>query len=100
MDAGHMITWTAFADQRPDLAEAGKGSLYRFGVGLAFLATTRSDGALHRDGRYADERAMAGPPTDMGTWEAFEFLLQSCLLTRTTGHGDPEPHHETWRPSL
>jgi hypothetical protein len=162
MDAGRMITWAAFADQRRDLAEAGKGLLYQFGVGLAFLATTRLDGAprvhpmcpvltddglyafivpspkrgdLHRDGRYAlhsfpandnedafsvtgrarrvedpvvtatvtqryaEERGMAEPPTDMDTWEAFEFLLRSCLLTRTTGHGDPEPRHVTWRPS-
>jgi hypothetical protein len=157
-----MITWRAFADERPDLAEAGTGLLYQFGVGLAFLATTRRDGAprlhpmcpiqegdglyafivpspkrddLHRDGRYAmhsfptddnedaflvtgrvrladdpglvadlarrfaDERGMGEPPTGIGEWEPFEFLLASCLLTRTTGHGDPEPRHTTWRAS-
>ena len=157
-----MITWRAFADERPDLAEAGKDLLYQFGVGLAFLATTRRDGAprlhpmcpildgdglyafivpspkredLHRDGRYAlhsfptddnedafslsgrvelvddrglmrrladrfaDERGMDGPPSEVGTWEPFQFLLASCLLTRTTGHGDPEPRHTAWRAS-
>jgi len=26
----------------------------------------------------------------------FSFGLQSCLLTRTTGHGDPSPQHTIW----
>ena len=40
-----MLTWSAFAEIRPDLATAGEQLLYQFGVGLAFLATTRADGA-------------------------------------------------------
>jgi len=154
-----MIAWGAFTSERPDLAEAGRGLLYQFGVGLAFLATTRADGAprvhpmcplvtedglyafivpspkrndLHRDGRYAmhsfpadenedafslagrarqvtdpaliaalalrygDERDMREPPAALPTWEPFEFLIDSCLLTRTTKHGDDEPQHTTW----
>src|SRR5215469_2463680 len=27
----------------------------------------------------------------------FEFLVHAAMLTRTTGHGDPEPHHTIWR---
>jgi len=73
-------TWGEFLGARPDLAEAGHGLLYQFGVGLAFLSTVRPDGGprlhpicpivvdgalaahlvpspkrddLHRDGRYA-----------------------------------------------
>jgi hypothetical protein len=26
----------------------------------------------------------------------FEFHIESCLLTRTTGHGDPAPNHTVW----
>ncbi len=152
-------TWRAFAEERPDLADAGRALFYQFGVGLAFLATTRADRAprvhpmcplltddgmyafivpspkradLHRDGRfamhsfptddnedafyvtgsatkvedtvlialladqYAKERTMDAPPEDLGSWEAFEFLLDSCLLTRTNGHGDPDPKHTVW----
>ena len=75
-----MLSWGALAGGRPDLAEGGRQLLYQFGVGLAFLGTTRADGAprvhpmcpvlndeglfafivpspkrndLHRDGRYA-----------------------------------------------
>ena len=155
-----MITWGAFEDERPDLAAAGRALLYQFGVGLAFLATTRADGGprvhpmcpvltdralyafivpspkradLHRDGRYAmhsfpaddnedafsvsgtatlvgdtgrvatmaaqysSERAMTGPPEALDSWELFEFLLERALLTTTTGHGDPSPHHTSWR---
>jgi hypothetical protein len=141
------------------LATVGTQLLYQFGVGLAFLATTRADGAprvhpmcplltaeglfafivpspkrndLQRDGRYAmhsfpaddnedafslagraeevtdpslvgaltrqylEERAMGEPPAAMATWEPFEFSLASCLLTRTTGRGDPAPRHTAW----
>lgn len=27
----------------------------------------------------------------------FQFDIDSCLLTRTTGHGDPTPQHTVWR---
>jgi hypothetical protein len=74
------LSWSEFGRERPDLAEAGRGLLYQFGVGLAFLSTVRGDGGprlhpmcpvlvdgalvahiipsakrddLHRDGRYA-----------------------------------------------
>jgi hypothetical protein len=74
------VRWGEFAALRPDLADAGRGLLYQYGVGLGFLATTKVDGGprvhpmcpiltesdlyafivpgpkredLHRDGRYA-----------------------------------------------
>jgi hypothetical protein len=34
-----MMTWQAFAAERPDLARAGERLLYQFGVGLGFLTT-------------------------------------------------------------
>ena len=40
-----MVTWEEFAVAEPELAEAGCSLLYQFGVGLAFLATVRKDGA-------------------------------------------------------
>ena len=155
-----MIAWGAFADEEPELAASGRELLYQFGVGLAFLATTRADGAprvhpmcpvqtddalyafivpspkrndLRRDGRFAmhsfpadenedaffitgharsvedrairsavmdryrEERKLDGPPDGGDTWQLFEFLLDSCMLTRTAGHGDPAPQHTTWK---
>lgn len=38
------ISWSAFAQARPDLAESGRELMYQFGVGLAFLSTVRPDG--------------------------------------------------------
>jgi len=40
-----MITWREFEAAEPELASAGRGQLNQFGVGLAFLATVRGDGA-------------------------------------------------------
>jgi hypothetical protein len=155
-----MKTWNEFAALRPDLAEPGRALLYKVGVGLAYLATTRADGGprvhpmcpiitargafafivpspkqrdLVRDGRYAlhsfpcddnedafscrgrvrpvrddgqrrelgevfvAERAQLGVPMPAADDALFEFLLEGCLLTRTTGLGDPRPAHQVWR---
>ena len=40
-----MVTWSAFASAAPELASVGRSLLFQFKVGLAFLATIRSDGA-------------------------------------------------------
>jgi hypothetical protein len=40
-----MVTWTEFARTEPAIADAGSSLLNQFGVGLAFLATVRKDGA-------------------------------------------------------
>jgi hypothetical protein len=159
-ERAEVLSWGDFRRARPDLADAGRGLLYQFGVGLAFLATVRKDGGprvhpvcplivedrllaflvpspkaydLHRDRRYAlhafppatdedafyvtgeacvagdrslrrsaavvffEERGWSEPPPGFDDQELFEFRVASCLLTRTTGHGDHEPRHITWR---
>ncbi len=40
-----MITWNKFAEIQPMLAREGERLIFQFGVGLAFLATIRKDGA-------------------------------------------------------
>ena len=40
-----MVSWQGFAAAAPELAQLGRGLLTQFGVGLAFLATVRRDGA-------------------------------------------------------
>ena len=40
-----MVTWKALSAAAPVLAQAGSALLNQFGVGLAFLATVRGDGA-------------------------------------------------------
>jgi len=36
---------------------------------------------------------------DFDAQEVFALDVERCLLTRTTGHGDPEPRHTVWRSS-
>src|SRR5580765_7233173 len=40
-----MLNWGEFEETQPGLAEAGRALLCQFGVALAFLGTTRRDGA-------------------------------------------------------
>jgi len=41
-----MVTWKTFAHAAPEIAGAGRAQFFQFGgVGLAFLATVRKDGA-------------------------------------------------------
>jgi hypothetical protein len=97
------LSWPEFRDAAPGLAEAGRGLLYQFGVGLAFLSTVRRDGGprlhpmcpvlvdgalvahiipsakrddLHRDGRYA----MHSFPSD-GNEDAFYLTGRATLVT-------------------
>ena len=40
-----------------------------------------------------------GPPLDESHFTdqtLVEFGIETCLLTRTTGHGDPSPQHTIW----
>jgi hypothetical protein len=36
-------------------------------------------------------------PADLDPQLLFEFDIETCLLTRTVGHGDPDPRHDVWR---
>ena len=38
------LRWQAFAEREPDLARSGREMLYRFGPGLAYLATVSRGG--------------------------------------------------------
>jgi hypothetical protein len=46
---------------------------------------------------FVDERAALDVPAPSSQEIAFEMLVDSCLLTRTSGHGDPNPIHRVWR---
>ena len=43
---------------------------------------------------YAAERR--APPVGLDDQTIVEFSIGTCLLTRTTGHGDPNPQHTIW----
>lgn len=47
--------------------------------------------------QFADERADSALPPPGAEQHLFEFHVQAAMLTRTTGHGDPDPQHAIWR---
>ena len=47
--------------------------------------------------QFADERSEFAVPPPGKEQHLFEFQVEAALLTRTTGHGDPEPQHTIWR---
>jgi hypothetical protein len=42
------------------------------------------------------ERNWADAPPGFDDQVLVEFLIETCLLTTTTGHGDPDPQHTVW----
>ncbi len=47
---------------------------------------------------YLAERPEMAPSALEGQ-TAVEFLIKTCLVTRTTGHGDLNPQHSVWKAS-
>ncbi len=45
-----------------------------------------------------EERPTIPVAPDFEQQRLFEFFIESAMLTRTTGHGDPSPVHTIWRP--
>lgn len=93
--------------KRDDLRRDGRFALHSFPCDDnedAFYVA----GAAHREtdaavvdavrARFLQERGMTEPPPGFAEHEAFAFDLHRCLVTRTTGHGDPAPRHAVWRP--
>lgn len=46
--------------------------------------------------QFAAERATFRIPPPGPEQHLFELLVETAMLTRTTGHGDPEPVHTVW----
>jgi len=69
----------------------------------AFYVTGRvelpADPALREavDRAFLAERHLDGPPPGFAEQTLVEFRIGTCLLTRTTGHGDWAPKHTVWR---
>jgi hypothetical protein len=43
------------------------------------------------------ERSVETPPRQADRSRLFEFFVETCMVTRTTGHGDWAPQHTIWR---
>jgi hypothetical protein len=47
--------------------------------------------------QFLAERKLTAAPQDFNAQELFEFYLERCLWTQTSGHGDWNPRHTIWR---
>jgi hypothetical protein len=47
--------------------------------------------------QFVEERSAIGVSAPAEHDALFELLVESVMLTRTTGHGDPSPTHQVWR---
>ena len=69
---------------------------------LTGRAALRDDAGLREAaiGAFLTQPGRQGPPLDKSHFDAqtlVEFHIESCLLTRTTSHGDPNPTHTIWK---
>jgi hypothetical protein len=101
-----MFLFVIPSPKRNDLLRDGRYSLHSFpcdtnedALGITGSARLVDDEARRRElgDQFAAERASFGSPQPAAEDLLFELSLDSCFLTRTTGHGDPNPQHQHWR---
>ena len=94
--------------KRDDLLRDGRYALHSYPRPTdedAFYITGRAQLVVEEDVRrnlwaaYVGDadRIMSGDFKGLEYQTIFEFILDTALLTRTTGHGDPNPKHTVWR---
>jgi hypothetical protein len=49
--------------------------------------------------QFLAERKLTAVPPGFHAQDLFEFYLERCLWTATSGHGDWNPRHTIWRSS-
>ena len=103
---GGMYAFIVPGPKQADLHRDGRYSLHSFPCPDnedAFYCTGRvqvvDDPATRRalSELFVTERSAQGIPAPGTDDHLFSFGLQRCMLTRTTGHGDPSPQHTTWQ---
>ncbi len=105
VDGDGLFLFVIPSPKRGDLHRDGRFALHSFPAeanedAFSVYGAARACGDAGRRERLAqlfvDERRDLSPavPAD---WELFELRIARCLLTRTSGHGDPAPRHTTWR---
>jgi hypothetical protein len=74
--------------------EDNEDAFYLSGVASQVLNARTRDRLAQQ---FADERAASAIPPPGEEQHLFEFQVQAAMLSRTTGHGDPQPQHTIWR---
>ncbi len=102
---GGLYAFIVSGPKQADLRRDGRYSLHSFpceGNEDAFYCTGRAqvvDDPATRQALaqlFVAERSASEIPAPGTDDHLFSFGLQRCLVTRTTGHGDPRPQHAIW----
>ena len=106
LDSGGLYAFIVASPKRDDLRRDGRYAMHSFPrpdnedafylSGAASLVEDEGTRARLAD-LFVSERRSIGVPAPPADDLLFGFTVESCLLTRTTGHGDPAPHHTVWR---
>jgi hypothetical protein len=92
--------------KRDDLRRDGRYAMHSFpadkdedAIYLTGRAWSVDDAETRRalQAQFLTERSWESAPPDFEEQELFEFGVERCLHTVTTGHGDPNPTHVIWR---
>ncbi len=106
MTAGGMYAFIVPGPKQRDLVRDGRYALHSFPCpddedAFSCMGSVRVVDDPARRAELSDafvlERAALGVPAPSSDEIAFEMLVDSCLLTRTAGHGDTNPIHQIWR---
>jgi hypothetical protein len=106
LHGGAMYAFILPGPKQADLRRDGRYALHSFPCEAnedAFYCTgqalTEGDPATREElsGVFVSERAEVGVLAPEPAHLLFRFGIETCLLTRTTGHGDIAPQHTTWK---
>ena len=105
-DAG-MFAFIVPGPKLRDLVRDGRYALHSFpcvdnedAFYVTGRAEARTDSSLRETlaRQFFEERNMPDAPLGWDDQQLFELLVEACMVTRSTGHGDPSPQHTIWRP--
>jgi hypothetical protein len=103
--SGKLVAHIIPSRKRDDLYRDPRYALHSFPVPVnedAFYLTGRAypvddtDLVRRASAQFQAERKYPSEPPEFASGIFFEFLVGSCLLTRTTGPDDWQPQHSTW----
>jgi pyridoxamine 5'-phosphate oxidase-like protein len=105
IDGDDLYAFLVPSPKRGDLYRDGRYAMHCFPPDDnedAFYITghaRRIDDRVARDrvaARFLQERGWSVPPAGFDEQDLFAFDIETCLVTTTTGHGDPAPQHTVW----
>ena len=105
LTASDLFAFIVPSPKQSDLRREGRYAMHSFPTphnedafyvtGRAHLVEDTPTRRLLSD-QFVEERSQLGVAPPAPGDALFRFEIGSCLLTRTTGHGDPAPNHVVW----